>query len=60
MTWLTPYLDSGSSEHQWRDEDGYWCAVCGRYLESADGVVIHDDVPHPLNLTFDEDDRKPH
>ena len=36
--------------------DGYWCVVCGRYLPDDDGVVVHDDVPHP-DMTFDEEER---
>ena len=37
--------------------DGYWCVVCGRYLPDDDGVVVHDDVPHPEDMTFDEEER---
>ena len=37
---------------------GYWCLFCGRYLAAdSDGLIIHDEVPHPCNMTFDEDDR---
>lgn len=36
-------------------EDGYWCVVCGRFLPNDDGVVVHDDAPHPESMTFDED-----
>ena len=37
---------------------GYWCVVCGRYLPADDlGVIVHDDIPHPEDMTFDEDDR---
>ena len=36
--------------------NGYWCVVCGRFLPSDDGVIVHDDVPHP-DMTFDEDER---
>ncbi len=35
---------------------GYWCVVCGRFLPSDDGVIVHDDVPHP-DMTFDEEER---
>lgn len=38
-------------------EDGYWCVVCGRYLQADDGVIVHDNIPHPENMTFDEDER---
>ena len=28
--------------------DGYYCVVCGRYLETdEDGVIVHDDIVHP-------------
>jgi hypothetical protein len=36
------------------DEQGYWCVVCGRFLPSDDGVIVHDDLPHPDEMTFDE------
>ena len=36
---------------------GYWCVVCGRHLPAdEDGVIVHDDVPHPENMTFDEEE----
>lgn len=35
---------------------GYWCVVCGRHLPDVDGVIVHDDVPHP-DMTFDEEER---
>lgn len=38
--------------------DGYWCVVCMRYIpREEDGVLIHDDIPHPTLMTFDEDKR---
>ena len=28
--------------------DGYYCVVCGRFLlADEDGLIIHDDIPHP-------------
>ena len=37
---------------------GYWCVVCGRHLPAdEDGVIVHDGVPHPENMTFDEEER---
>ncbi len=36
--------------------NGYWCVVCGRFLPSDDGVIVHDDVPHP-DMKFDEEER---
>lgn len=34
---------------------GYYCVVCGRLLPSIDGVVVHDDVYHPIEMNFDEE-----
>lgn len=35
---------------------GYWCVVCGRFLpEDEYGVVVHDGVPHPAGMCFDDD-----
>jgi hypothetical protein len=32
--------------------------VCGRFLPAdAWGVIVHDDVPHPETMTFDEEDK---
>lgn len=37
---------------------GYWCVACGRHLAAdEDGVIVHDDVPHPESMTFDEEER---
>jgi hypothetical protein len=39
--------------------DGYYCVVCGRYLEAnEDGVIVHDDVQHPPEMDF-ADEEKP-
>lgn len=27
--------------------NGYWCVICNRFLESIDGLVVHDDISHP-------------
>ena len=38
-------------------EAGYWCVVCGRLLlPDGDDIIVHDNVPHPDTMTFDEDD----
>lgn len=38
-------------------EEGYYCVVCGRFLPAEDdGIIIHDNIPHPLLMTFDEDE----
>lgn len=38
--------------------DEYWCVCCGRRLEFNEqlGGILHDDVPHPPDMTFDEED----
>lgn len=38
------------------DDEGYWCVVCGRFLPSDEGVIVHDDVPHPSDMTFDDEE----
>jgi hypothetical protein len=36
--------------------DGYNCVVCGRFIEADEyGVIVHDDVPHPPHMDFDEE-----
>lgn len=38
-------------------DDGYYCVVCGRYLEAnEDGVIVHDDIPHP-EMDFTEEEK---
>ena len=36
--------------------DGYYCVLCKRYIEAVDGVIVHDDIPHPPDMTFDEEE----
>lgn len=36
-------------------DDGYYCVICGRYIEAVDGVVVHDDIPHP-DMAFDDEE----
>lgn len=37
--------------------DGYWCVVCGRYLPADDdGLIVHDNVPHSDEMTFDDEE----
>ena len=38
------------------EEDGYWCVMCGRFLPSEEGVIVHDDVLHPESMAFDDED----
>lgn len=36
-------------------DEGYYCAVCGKYIEAVDGVIVHDDIPHP-DMAFDDEE----
>ncbi len=39
-------------------DPGYDCVVCGRFLPADEhGVIVHDDVPHPDDMTFDEKEK---
>lgn len=39
----------------------YWCVVCGPCLREhlPDGyhITVHQDIPHPNDMTFDEEDK---
>ncbi len=38
-------------------KDNYYCVVCKKLLEADEyGVVVHDPIPHPIEMTFDEED----
>jgi hypothetical protein len=38
--------------------DGYYCVVCGRYIEANEGgVIVHDDIPHPPEMDFAEQEK---
>ncbi len=38
-------------------DDGYYCVVCGRFLPTDKyGVIIHDNIPHPMDMDFSEED----
>ncbi len=43
--------------------DDYFCVICGKcrieIVETDDGderIIIHEDVPHPEQLTFNEEE----
>ena len=38
-------------------DDTYWCIWCNRELPIVDGVIIHDNVFHDSNATFDEEEK---
>ena len=38
---------------------GYYCVVCCKFLPADEhGVIVHDDVPHPVDMDF-ADEEKP-
>lgn len=38
-------------------DEGYHCVICGRFLPADEGgVIVHDDIPHPPDMTFDEEE----
>lgn len=40
------------------NDEGYVCVVCGRLIEPDEtGVMIHDEVPHPTNMLFNDEDQ---
>lgn len=45
------------SEFGGDDFKPYWCVIRQRLLPNDDGVIVHDAVPHPDEMTFDEEDR---
>ena len=44
------------SDLLYTDTDGYWCVICGKFLPSNDGVIVHDDLPHPETMNFDDEE----
>jgi len=38
------------------ETDGYYCVVCGRFLPEEDDVIVHDDVPHPIDMDFGDEE----
>jgi|TARA_R110000823_G_scaffold271582_1_gene391027 hypothetical protein len=40
-------------------DKGYYCLICKKLLLADEfGVIVHDDIPHPPDMSFDED-KKP-
>jgi len=49
--------ESDGFMQQLNDQDGYWCVVCGRFIPADDdGVIVHDNVPHPKDMNFDDEE----
>lgn len=39
-------------------DDGYHCVICGRFLLADEyGVILHDDIEHPPEMTFDDEEK---
>ena len=39
------------------EENGYHCVICGRFLPADEyGVIVHDDIPHPPEMDFAEEE----
>ena len=37
--------------------DGYYCVVCGKFLQADDlGVIVHDEIRHP-DMAFDDEEK---
>lgn len=34
------------------ETDGYWCVVCNRYIPEENGMIVHDDIIHPIDFVF--------
>lgn len=38
--------------------EGYYCVVCGKFIEADEqGVIVHDDVPHPPDMDFNDEEK---
>lgn len=53
-------LSEAGAASDWNAElgvDTYACLYCRRELVTTNGVFVHDDVPHPEYVSFDEEGR---
>jgi len=39
------------------EADGYYCVACGRFLPAIDGVIVHDDIEHPIEMDFGDEEK---
>lgn len=40
------------------NKPAYWCVVCLKPLMTDhQGLFMHDEIPHPTNMLFDEEDK---
>ena len=37
----------------------YFCRFCNRFIANSDGVLVHDDVLHPLEYVYRNDSQEP-
>jgi hypothetical protein len=57
------FFARGKQIAKWADnnmtkDDGYWCVICQRFIEAdEEGLIVHDDITHPNNMTFDDEER---
>jgi hypothetical protein len=57
------FFERGKQIAKWADnnmakDNGYWCVICQRFIEAnKDGLIVHDDITHPNNMTFDDEER---
>lgn len=51
----------GHATAEAQDSPVYWCVACGRALvgevNEGGSLFVHDDVPHPAGMTYDEEER---
>ena len=38
-----------------KNQETYFCVICEKELPIIDGVVVHDEIPHPDNIILDSD-----
>lgn len=37
---------------------GYYCVICGKFLPADEHeVIVHDDVPHPVDMDFGDEEK---
>ena len=39
-------------------KEGYYCVICGRFLPADEhGVIVHDDIEHPQEMGFGDEEK---
>ena len=50
--------DASQNQGEEQMNDGYYCVVYGKYLPADEyGVIVHDDIKHPTDMTFDDEEK---